>query len=238
VRVRPDWPDAHWSLSLALLARGDFEHGWPEYEWRWTPSRPGARKSTSRGSRTRWDGGDLANRTLYVPAEQGTAMPYSSSATRRSWRSAEHASFLNARELQRLLASAPGVAQVVVRGTPVPDFDCYCPLLSLPHALGTTLATIPAQPRYLGADPDLRRRANRIAATGSGSRWPRWAGARARERPQSLAPSRAARSARAHARHPSFSLQKGPARNSPSPLRRHEPRRLDGELRDFADTAR
>ena len=44
----------------------------------------------------------------------------------------------------RLLSRLPGVMQIVARGDELPPFDLHCPLLSLPHAFGTTLDTIPA----------------------------------------------------------------------------------------------
>jgi hypothetical protein len=37
----------------------------------------------------------------------------------------------------------------------IPPFDFHCPLMSLPLALGTTPATIPADTPYLAADPTL-----------------------------------------------------------------------------------
>jgi hypothetical protein len=40
---------------------------------------------------------------------------------------------------------------VLAQGAPLPDFDLHCPLLSLPLAFGTTLATVPASPSYLAA---------------------------------------------------------------------------------------
>ena len=55
--------------------------------------------------------------------------------------------------LVRLLRSLPGVEQVVAQGEALPDFDLHCPMLSLPLAMGTTLATIPAAVPYLHADP-------------------------------------------------------------------------------------
>jgi hypothetical protein len=57
------------------------------------------------------------------------------------------------RSLANLLASLPGVAQLVVQGEPLPAFDWYCPMLSLPLAFGTTPATIPAQVPYLRSSP-------------------------------------------------------------------------------------
>ena len=45
--------------------------------------------------------------------------------------------------LRELMGTLPGAAQIVSTGEPLPDFDMHCPLLSLPLALGTELATIP-----------------------------------------------------------------------------------------------
>ncbi|MDO8388803.1 MAG: hypothetical protein Q7T13_20695, partial [Polaromonas sp.] len=50
-----------------------------------------------------------------------------------------------------LLEGLDGADQVVAKGQPLPDFDCHCPLLSLPLALGTTLATLPSSKPYLSA---------------------------------------------------------------------------------------
>jgi hypothetical protein len=57
--------------------------------------------------------------------------------------------------LVRLLSRLPGVSEIVASGNGLPPFDLHCPLLSLPHAFGTTLDTIPAATPYLSADPAL-----------------------------------------------------------------------------------
>jgi hypothetical protein len=54
--------------------------------------------------------------------------------------------------LTRLVTTVPGVAATVATGAPLPDHDWQAPLLSLPHRLGTDLATIPAPCAYIGAD--------------------------------------------------------------------------------------
>src|SRR3954466_5802998 len=41
-----------------------------------------------------------------------------------------------------LLRDLPGVDQVVARGDELPAFDLHCPMLGMPLALETTLATI------------------------------------------------------------------------------------------------
>jgi ADP-heptose:LPS heptosyltransferase len=51
--------------------------------------------------------------------------------------------------LRAIAATVSGVAQVLTDGDAVPDFDLHCPLLSLPHAFGTEVATIPAHIPYL-----------------------------------------------------------------------------------------
>jgi hypothetical protein len=51
-----------------------------------------------------------------------------------------------------LLAGLPGVERLATFGETLPDFDLHCPMLSLPLALGTTLATITGDGPYLQAD--------------------------------------------------------------------------------------
>jgi Glycosyltransferase family 9 (heptosyltransferase) len=59
--------------------------------------------------------------------------------------------------LRGLMATLPGIAQVIGRGETLPDFDIHCPMLSLPKAVATELATIP------GATPYLHASAERLA---------------------------------------------------------------------------
>ena len=51
-----------------------------------------------------------------------------------------------------LLSRLPGVDRVHGFGEELPEFDLYCPMLSMPLALGTTLETIPSAASYLQAD--------------------------------------------------------------------------------------
>jgi hypothetical protein len=60
--------------------------------------------------------------------------------------------------LAGLLASVEGVERVYATGEPLPPFDFHCPLPSLPLALHTTLATLPAPVPYLRSDPERTRR--------------------------------------------------------------------------------
>lgn len=59
-----------------------------------------------------------------------------------------------------MCASVDARAQIVRQGETPPAFDLMCPMASLPHRLGLTVDTIPAQTPYLRAD------AGRVAAWG------------------------------------------------------------------------
>jgi hypothetical protein len=47
---------------------------------------------------------------------------------------------------------------VIHRGSPLPEFDFHCPLMSLPLAFKTTVRTVPARVPYLAADPVRKQR--------------------------------------------------------------------------------
>jgi Glycosyltransferase family 9 (heptosyltransferase) len=53
--------------------------------------------------------------------------------------------------LRALMTTLPGIAELLARGEPLPDFDLHCPSLSLPRGFGTELATVPGETPYLRA---------------------------------------------------------------------------------------
>ena len=147
---KPDHADAHWDRALAWLVAGDFEHGWPEYEWRWQLAENPERDFTQ----PLWDGADLEGRTILLHAEQGMG---------DSIQFARYAPLVAARggrvvlecsaPLTRLFETLDGVDEVVSKEDALPDFDVHAPLLSLPGTFATTAQTIPCEIPYLAADP-------------------------------------------------------------------------------------
>jgi ADP-heptose:LPS heptosyltransferase len=94
-----------------------------------------------------------------------------------------------------LLARVEGVAGVVARGEPLPDFDVHCPVGSLPRALGTEPANIPADVPYLTPSAErIAKWRERIEALPSPRIALAWAGsaAHANDRNRSLALSQLA----------------------------------------------
>ncbi len=221
----PDAPNPNYNLAIALLALGDMAEGWPAYEWRWrtaamAPVRRDfaqpqwygqAASHVHRNTAGRETGPELpspgdtpghgpagSGPTLLIHAEQGLGdtiqfCRYVALAAARGWRT-----ILEVQPaLVRLLSGLAGADLIVARGEPLPPFDVHCPMQSLPLALGTTLATIPAAPAYLYADPaqtDVFHA--RLAAMGKpGLRIGLvWAGdpAMVRDRQRSLPPDRLA----------------------------------------------
>jgi tetratricopeptide (TPR) repeat protein len=151
--VDPQYAEAHWNASLCLLARGDYANGWREYEWRWRneklkhPPRPYPQPL--------WTGReDLRGRSIFVHAEQGLGdaiqfvryVPMLAQRGARVVLGMFHA-------IAPLMEGLRGLAHLVQPGEPDPQTDFHCPLLSLPLAFGTTLASVPAEVPYLRAAP-------------------------------------------------------------------------------------
>jgi tetratricopeptide (TPR) repeat protein len=152
LQLNPEHAGAHHNRSLIQLLRGELEPGWAEYEWRWkcpefTP--PPFRKPL-------WDGSSLAGRTILLHTEQGIGdtlqfVRYAPLVKERGG-----TVFLACpQSLVRILSSCKGIDRLLAKGAPLPDFDVHAPLLSLPHILKTTPATIPAQVPYLAAETAL-----------------------------------------------------------------------------------
>jgi hypothetical protein len=142
--------------------------------------------------------------------------------------------------LQPLLSTVEGVAGVFGLGSDLPGFDLHCPFMSLPLALGTELATIPAEIPYIPVQPD--RVAKWQVRLGMGRRMRvgvAWAGSshHVNDRNRSIALQRF--SALFAAADVDFvALQKELAPGDAAVLAQHSNvMSLGPELDDFADTA-
>lgn len=153
VQQQPDYAQAHWYASLCQLLLGDFAAGWARYEWRWQV--PGLRARRRDFGVPQWLGDTpLQGKTILLHAEQGLGdtlqfCRYTQAVAARGARVILEVQAA----LQPLLAQLGAWAQVVSAGQPLPPFDCHCPLMSLPLAFHTELATLPAAIPYLQADP-------------------------------------------------------------------------------------
>jgi len=152
IALDKDYADAHFNLSLTLLALGKLDQGFAEYEWRW--KRSGVTDRRRGYGRPLWLGEfPLGRKTILLHAEQGLG---------DTIQFARYASMLAAggarvvlevqAELKALLGNLPGIASCHARGEALPAYDVQCPLGSLPLALKTTTADVPAPIPYIAAD--------------------------------------------------------------------------------------
>jgi tetratricopeptide (TPR) repeat protein len=145
--------NAESELALLELALGNFKQGWPLYEARFRV--PALAIPARNFDVPRWDGTQpLAGKTLLVHAEQGLGdtLQFCRYLPRLAARGATVV-FEVMPTLKALMGTLSGGIRVMARGEPVPPIDFHCPLLSLPLAFNTDLATIPAEVPYLSADP-------------------------------------------------------------------------------------
>ncbi len=149
--IRKDYADAHFNNALAFLTRGDYAHGFQEYEWRWR--RTGMPPQKSRG-KPLWLGEySLTRKTVLLHAEQGLGdtIQFARYAPLLAARGAKVLLEVPA-ELKTLMSRLDGAAAVIAPGEAAPLFDVHCPLGSLPLALHTEPGAVPAQIPYLAAD--------------------------------------------------------------------------------------
>jgi FkbM family methyltransferase len=146
VAITPDNLDAHLGLARGYLLKGDFVDGWREYEWR----RQRTDKKKPKIDGVEWDGSDPQGKTILVYAEQGFGdtiqfLRYLPILAKRGARVV----VVCQKSLASLIERVEGVAIAHTLWRPLPAYDFFAPLLSLPYKLGVGDKPIPAQVPYL-----------------------------------------------------------------------------------------
>ncbi len=153
IELAPEDADAHVNYAIALLATGCHREGWHEFEWRrryitepfppvpeLSPLAPGDRlDGVTILVHTEQGFGDMLQCIRYVPllADLGGQVIVSAPL-----------------ELERLIRSCRGVAQVIPHGSTVPVTQYQTLLMSLPHLLGGITAALPTPP-YIAPPTEL-----------------------------------------------------------------------------------
>ena len=150
LELRPRYVQARWNMANSLLMLGDHVRGWEAFEARWQTGQ--LNHEARKFAQPQWRGEDISGKTLLLWSEQGFG------DTIQFCRYAPLAAARGARvllatrpQLRDLMASLPGVAEIVDFESALPAFDRHCPLMSLPRAFGTTRDSIPAAAPYLAA---------------------------------------------------------------------------------------
>jgi len=144
-------PESHFNLSLLLLLTGDFNGGLPEYEWRWNSPSNSCFKIKREFIQPLWLGQfSLVGKTIFIHSEQGLGDTIQ--FVRYIYLLSEMGAsviFEVQRELVNLLRQIFINILIIAKEDVISDFDCHCPLMSLPLAFKTNLDTIPFPFAYL-----------------------------------------------------------------------------------------
>jgi hypothetical protein len=146
IRIDPDHSTARFNLAVALLLMGDYEQGWRAYESRWNFEHLAG--TLPAYSEPRWQGEDLQGRRLLIIGEQGLGDCI------QFVRYMEPLQAQGARIILQVPTALVSLFQIEGGETigfdqPVPDFDVWCPMMSLPAVMKTTVATIPRSLSYI-----------------------------------------------------------------------------------------
>lgn len=146
IEHHPELAEAQWNLANLELLQGNLKDGFRRKEWRF--KREGF--APPERDLPRWAGEDIAGKSLLLVAEQGLG---------DTLQMIRYASVLQAQgihvgieaqpSLMSLLATAPGVEDVISPGSDTSHFDVWLPIMSLPALLGTVQGTIPNDIPYV-----------------------------------------------------------------------------------------
>lgn len=154
IRIDPNLVSVQWNLSQLLLTTGDYSQGWALYEERWkTPGMIGRQRVYDQPL---WLGDtSLVGKRILIYPEQGMGDEIQCARYLPLLVDMGAEVILETSEpLVTIMHTLPCAVTVVSRGQTLPEFDVYCPVMSLPLAFKTTVETIPAPMPYLFADPD------------------------------------------------------------------------------------
>ncbi|MBM3999537.1 MAG: tetratricopeptide repeat protein [Planctomycetes bacterium] len=151
LRINPRSAEAHRNRAIIRLLNGDWDRGWPEFEWRWHC----AEQSLPVTGRPLYDGRTLQGETVLLCAEQGLGdaihfVRYAAHVRERGGRAIVEVPD----SLVPVLRSFRHADAVVARGTPLPDFDYLLPMMSAPRVFGTRPDNVPNDVPYLFAEEE------------------------------------------------------------------------------------
>jgi tetratricopeptide (TPR) repeat protein len=153
LKIIPNYSIAYINKALVLLMMGEYIEGWNLYEWR-----RGAYKKNDRGiHKPLWLGDiSLAGKTILIYGEQGIGDVIQFSRYIENFKSmSTRVIFEVPKSLIPLCVDLlPHDYQVISYGEVLPEFDFYCPIMSLPCAFKTDINNIPNKVPYFFASQD------------------------------------------------------------------------------------
>ena len=149
----PDMASVLWNKGLIKILIGEFEEGWQLYEWGWKCSERGKNRTFIQ---PKWLGKEqVAGKTLLIHSEQGLGdvIQFCRYIPMLEKLGAEVILEIKA-TLVPLVSTLKCNLKIIEDGMELPNFDMYCPIMSMPLAFKTSINTIPHEVPYLYCDSD------------------------------------------------------------------------------------
>ena len=155
IQLAPGHPTAQFNLAVAYLLSGDYARGWAQYETRWNYEHLAGQLPSY--TQPRWVGQDVKDKTVLIVGEQGHGdnIQFVRFIGDIAQRGAKVVLALNP-SLRPLIVS-PSIPTVLVDGDPLPEFDYWIPIMSIPGVVGATVENIASVQYYLTADAQLQK---------------------------------------------------------------------------------
>ncbi|KPA12382.1 TPR repeat containing protein, partial [Candidatus Magnetomorum sp. HK-1] len=148
ISIHPNYSHAHSNLGITLLLSGDYQRGFPEYEWRL--KRPDLENREFES--IQWDGRPFPQKRLLLYPEQGYGDVIQFIRYLPEIKQRGGTIILETHDrLIRLFDSIKHFDHIVIHGETVPPVDYHASIASLPNIFKTSLKTIPLDIPYLFA---------------------------------------------------------------------------------------
>lgn len=150
--VNAEHADAHLALAQNLLAQGEMEPGWIEYEWRNLTE--AGRGQLPKITSAPWNGMRIPTGRILLVGDQGygDTIQFARYIPMVADRCQEVILGCSS-EMLSLLSRIPGITHAHHRWNEIPGHAAYCRLSSLPYLFQTALDSIPAKVPYLFPEP-------------------------------------------------------------------------------------
>jgi tetratricopeptide (TPR) repeat protein len=152
--TNPSDIETHFARGMVLLTLGRYKEGFKLYEYRW--QRESLITKLREYEQPLWTGHEsLEGKTILIYIEQGLGdtIQFGRLMPELEKRGAK-VLFEVQKPLVNLMKQIRGVSEVIPYQDELPQFDYFCPLLSLPAALELDVQTIPLAKGYLQANSE------------------------------------------------------------------------------------
>ena len=156
IQLAPAHPTAQFNLAVAYLLAGDYKQGWNQYETRWNYEHLAG--GLPNYAQPRWTGQDVKDKTILVLGEQGHGdnIQFLRFVGDIIEQGATVILVVN-ENLKPLFYNSDKNFKVIVTGDPLPEFDFWIPIMSIPNVIGTTVENLASVQYYLTANHALQR---------------------------------------------------------------------------------